>query len=185
MGEFHLIGDPIKDDNKPPVFEFRLKDHLNDISIATFGLDPDTPHLDPADYFITSGDAVNKAQKLERDMWSLAHTLRNNRPKKVKKSDVVKLCTCPKCSAKPENQCRSPSGRKTKTPHSERRDELEKKLEYNKRFAEYEKAIWSCARKSREVVKHLIEARGVDCFLETEWRDRALLVIPKNPRRQK
>jgi hypothetical protein len=185
MGEYHLVGDPIDVDNRPPVFELCLADHLNDISLKTFDLDPDTPHLNPSDYFITSGDAVNKAKKLERDMWSLAHILRNNRPKKVKKSDALKLCVCPKCGSEPDDQCRSPSGRKTKALHSERYNELEKKREYIKQFAEYEKAVWSCARKSREVVKHLIEARSVDCFLETEWRNRALLVIPKNPRRNK
>ena len=138
MGEFALVGDPIDEIKRPAVFEFRLEDHLNSIDPESFKLKPDVPSLKPSDYFITSGDAVLKAEKLEKDLWSLAHRLRNNRPKRV-----------------------------------------------TKKYMAYEKAVWSCARNSREMVKKLKEARGDACFLETEWRDRALLVIPKNPRTKK
>ena len=137
MDEFHLIGEPIDENDRPPVFEFRINDHLPDIDPVTFGLQPDkVQSVDPSSYFITSGDAVSKAKKLESDLWSLAHTLKNNRPKRV-----------------------------------------------TKKYLKYEKVVWSCAVKARTVVRRLVEARGDSCFLETEWRDRALLVIPKNPRR--
>ena len=33
------------------------------------------------------------------------------------------------------------------------------------------------------LLEYLKEAKGEDCFLETEWDDHNLLCIPKNPRR--
>jgi len=47
---------------------------------------------------------------------------------------------------------------------------------------EYEKAVWNAAGKARTLLRRLREARGTDCFLETEWDDHKLLCVAKNPR---
>ena len=130
----HPIGDPFSTDTPPPVFHLDLDVHISLPHPATFNT-PDAPYLDPHDYFVTSGDAVAKAQQLEADLWVLAGRIRSyNKQKKQHKR------------------------------------------------SKYEQAAWKAAGQARTLVRRLIEARGPMCFLETEWRNRILLVIPKNPR---
>jgi len=145
MGEYHLIGDPIDKDNRPAVFELRLCDCLPCIAPETFGLPADTQTIDPQSYFITSGDALAKAIKLERDMWKLATQLR---------SRYARLKTI--------------KGKKTWVFESK-----------HKKFVQ---TVWKCAGQCRAMANKLCEAKGVNCFLETEWREQHLIVIPKNPR---
>lgn len=75
MGEIHKVGDFISGQH-PPVFELILDDHIKYINPKDYGLDQEYS-LDPSSYFITSGDAVEKARILEKDMWSLANKLQN------------------------------------------------------------------------------------------------------------
>jgi hypothetical protein len=96
------------------------------------GLEP----LDPARYFITSGDAVMKTVQLARDMWSYAGRVRkvlNQHPMHPFLIDFEKLC-------------------------------------------------WNYAGKANIMKAALERARGDAVFLECEWDDGKLLVIPKNPR---
>ena len=145
MGEYHLIGDPIDKDNWPAVFELRLCNCLPCIVPKTFGLPADTPAIDPCAYFITSGDALSKAIKLEKDMWRLAAQLRA----KYAKLKTVKN---------------------------------KKTWVFEPKYKEYVQTVWKCAGQCRAMVNRLYEAKGVNCFLETEWREQHLIVIPKNPR---
>lgn len=134
MDEYHLIGVPIGEE-RPAIFELRLSDHVVPIDPRAFNLPKDTPSLDPHDYFVTSGDALAKAIKLEMDLYALSGAIRRMR---------------------------------------------------NKRYKDYLSAVCSCAGRCRSLVNKLRQAKGDDCFLETEWRDKTLVVIPKNPRiRQK
>lgn len=86
MADYPLIGEdaPVS----VVAYELRISDHLCDIQPASFGI-TDVPTLDPAGYFITSGDAVAKATKLEDDLWILAGQLRAQRPKKPSKKYVA------------------------------------------------------------------------------------------------
>jgi hypothetical protein len=115
-------------------FELRLGAYLPNIDPAHFSVEAEKP-INPADYFVTSGDAIHKCQQLERDLWSLAHTLRR--------------------------------ARRRRTPA---------------RYLAYERAIWSCANRVRSLQRDLLRIRGTNCFLETEWTDRKLIVRIKNPR---
>jgi hypothetical protein len=51
-----------------------------------------------------------------------------------------------------------------------------------KKMASYLKALYSCASKSKVLIDKLKEARGSAVFLETEWRDRKVIAVAKNPR---
>ena len=143
--DYHLIGESIDQDNCPNVFELRLRDYLPCTDPKTFGLPADTPTTDPCDYFITSGDALSKAIKLEKDMWILATKLRKKYAKLKKKRGKTTWIFDPE-------------------------------------YKEYVEAVWECAGRCRAMVNRLYEAKGKNCFLETEWREQRLIVIPKNPR---
>jgi hypothetical protein len=74
MGEVHKVGDNISGQH-PSVFELVLNDHIRYVDPKDYGLDQQYS-LDPSSYFITSGDAVEKAKILERDIWLLVNKLR-------------------------------------------------------------------------------------------------------------
>ncbi|MFA5767152.1 MAG: hypothetical protein WC919_04470 [Candidatus Paceibacterota bacterium] len=52
----------------------------------------------------------------------------------------------------------------------------------NKKLSTYLKALYSCAVKSKVLIDKLKVARGEAVFLETEWRDRRVIAVAKNPR---
>lgn len=51
-----------------------------------------------------------------------------------------------------------------------------------KQLASYLKALYSCAVKSKVLIDKLKIAKGEAIFLETEWRDRRVICVAKNPR---
>lgn len=55
---------------------------------------------------------------------------------------------------------------------------MEKKIK-NK----YKRALKKNIVKAEKLLELLIDARGPDCFLETEWENHTLKCVPKNPRR--
>jgi len=145
MGEYHVIGDPIDTGTEPAVFELDLAKFIPCVDPTCYGLPEDTPQVDPCAYFITSGDALAKAIKLENDMWALAIQLRKQ---------YARLGT----------------------------RQGKKKWIIKREYKEYVEAVWKCAGRCRAMVNRLYEAKGPNCFLETEWREQCLVVIPKNPR---
>lgn len=146
MGEeYHLIGEPIDTDNWPMVFELRLRDCLPCIDPETFGLPTNTLAIDPYAYFITSGDALAKAIKLEKDIWALASELQKKYARLKKRKGQTTWV-------------------------------------FNPKYRKYIATTWKCAGRCRTMVNRLYEAKGINCFLETEWREQRLIVIPKNPR---
>lgn len=116
--------------------------------------------FDPNDYFITSGDAVQKAKVLERDLWTYAGV--------VRKFSCDRLATEHKTTyAKAQELHRS--GVRPKSPA---------------KMDQYESLVWKSAGAARKLVGVLVNVRGDAIFLETEWQNHRLLCIPKNPRNQ-
>lgn len=157
MANFHLIGDAFDEDSRPQVFQLVVEDHVKFVNPKTYGIKEE--FIDPHDYFITSGDAIQKAKILERDLWGLASRLRQR---------VVELIM------KEKNISAAKARERYKKGHGPQRP---------KKLKDYEKAVWAAAGQARRLINNLKKARGDACFLETEWDDHRLLCIPKNPRR--
>lgn len=154
------IGEDIPD-QRPSVFELIVEDHVTFVNPKSYGL-TGTEYLaecvNPADYFVTSGDAVEKAKILEKKIWHLAGELRRRSYLMIENEHG---CT------PAEAQAMFREGTRPSRP---------------KRFHEYEAAVWKAAGQSRKLLNALIKAKGEDIFLETEWDSHKLLCIPKNPR---
>ncbi len=150
------VGQPIGEPH-PSVFELVLSDFLEFINPVDYHLEERA--IDPANYFITSGDAVEKARILERDLWQLAGELRK------------KCCSI----IESEHAC----------SHSQAQELYRKGVRPRKppKLKEFEVAIWRSAGASRKLLNALIKAKGSNIFLETEWDNHHLKCIPKNPRR--
>ena len=68
-------------DPPPTVFELVVEDYLPFIDPKVFGIKAES--INPFDYFVTSGDAVEKAKVLERDYWKLAGRIRQAKVSKA------------------------------------------------------------------------------------------------------
>jgi len=148
------IGDTISD---PPqtVFKLILEDYVKLVKPKDYDVDERT--INPIDYFITSGDAVQKAIILKRDLEILSSELHNK---------------CLKIISE-ENNC---SMVEAETLY----ENVELK---SSRLKEYEKEISNLVKSSGVMLSDLIKAKGKNIFLETEWDSHNLLCIPKNPRK--
>ncbi len=98
MPEYHLVGDPFDEEDRPSVFELKILDHLPDIDPTNFKITTPISQLSPTDYFITSGDAVAKAKQLEKDLWALAGKLRSNTPTRPTKKYKAYVSAVWKCA---------------------------------------------------------------------------------------
>lgn len=58
-----------------------------------------------------------------------------------------------------------------------------RKLAAKKLNSKYKQALNANILKAEKLLELLIDARGSDCFLETEWENHTLKCVPKNPRR--
>lgn len=155
--ELHKIGDPI-DDDPPSVFELIIKDHVAFVNPRTYRLN-NINSVNPADYFVTSGDAVEKARILERELWNLAGEIRKRVYGIIEKEQ--------KCTHA-EAQIKWRKGIRPIKPRC---------------LSAYESAVWKAAGQARKLVTALKLAKGSNVFLETEWDNHKLLCIPKNPRK--
>ena len=154
---YHLIGESFEPDEKPSVFQLKVEDHVDFVHPRKYGIKED--YVDPNEYFVTSGDAVEKAKILERDLWQLAGRLR---------SRVIELMMIEGKCSRAKAQERYRKGKGPKRP---------------KKLRDYEKAVWTAAGQARKLLHLLKKAKGDDCFFETEWDNHCLLCIPKNPRK--
>jgi len=152
------IGEEIIADDRPSVFELILDDHVIYANPKDYDL-KDIDGINPYDYFVTSGDAVQKAKVLEKNMWEHAGNLRKLIYQRIADENQVSVL---------DAQQLFRDGTKVKDPA---------------RLCEYEKLVWKAAGKARRLHQALVEAKGSDCFLETEWDNHILLCIPKNPRK--
>lgn len=100
MPEYHLVGNPFDEEERPSIFELRVRDHLPDINPESFKITKPIPQLDPVSYFITSGDALAKSKQLEKDLWILAGELRSNAPKRPSKKYLAYSSAVWKCAGK-------------------------------------------------------------------------------------
>ena len=161
--ELAKIGSDISD-LRPSVFELIVEDHVafvNPKSYDLIGAEYLTECINPADYFVTSGDAIEKARILEKRIWHLAGKLRRQSYLMIESEHG---CTPAEAQALFRDETR-PSR--------------------PKRFHEYEAAVWKAAGQARKLLNALIKSKGDNCFLETEWDNHKLLCIPKNPRTPK
>lgn len=152
----HRIGEPFNDP-PPSVFELVVTDHVPWVNPEDYGLAREG--INPNDYFVTSGDAVEKARILDQDLWRLAGALRKELFKLIAEEHGCDL---------PTAQDLFRNGTKPTNPP---------------RFHDYEAEVWRAAGQCRKLINALKTAKGKDCFLETEWDRHRLLCIPKNPRK--
>lgn len=150
----HKVGDPIVG-QAPAVFELVVSDHVQRVNPKDFGLEREG--IDPYAYFITSGDAVEKARVLDHDLWQLAGSLRK---------ELFQIIA-------DENNC----------DNAQAQNLYRSGVRPRSRFHEYEAAVWKAAGQARKMFNALLTAKGENCFLETEWDSHRLLCIPKNPRK--
>ena len=164
MSDYVLIGEQATSPHA--VFELRIWDHLPKIDPKQFGL-TNVPSLNPADYYITSGDAISKAVQLVKDLTELLNTLRC----KAKPKRFGLRCICgKKCSSKSgatlhRLSCIKYLSKLGTCPHTN-----------------YEKTVALCLARAKQLILKLRDAKGPHCFLETEWVDHVLKLVPKNPR---
>lgn len=156
--EFVKIGEEIEG-RSPSVFELVIEDHIEFVDPKYYDLS-DTKYINPKDYFITSGDAVEKTKALKRDMLNLIDELQYELCKLIQ---IEHCCTFDKATDLYHGGLR---------PKSNRLNEY--KLDVVESIAQIDKLL-----------DNLKKARGGDCFLETEWDSHRLLCIPKNPRMRK
>jgi hypothetical protein len=149
------IGDKI-DGPPPTVFELVISDHVPWVNPQDYSLDREG--INPAQYFVTSGDAVEKARVLDKDLWQLAGALR--------KEMFVLIAGEQDCDPLYAQELFRQGTRPS-----------------NHNFVRYEAAVWKAAGQCRKLLNALKAAKGDNCFLETEWQDHQLLCIPKNPRK--
>lgn len=143
----------------PAVFELVLEEHVPYVNPASYGI-RDLKGVNPTDYFITSGDAVEKARILEKDLWQFAGEMRTR--------ILDLLIQEHKVDAKAAQDLYKSGTRPTKP----------------KRFGEFENAAWKAAGQARSLLNSLRKAKGTNIFLETEFdTNHRLLCIPKNPRK--
>ena len=155
MVNHHQVGEEVGDDI-PTVYELKLEQHVPYIDPKKYGVNE--KGVNPLDYFITSGDAVEKAKILERDLWKFAGEMRKKAYELLAEEKSIDIKEAQKLY----------------------RDGI--RPEKPSRFGELVSAIWSAAGKSRSLLNNLIKVRGDNCFLETEWDNHSLLCITKNPR---
>lgn len=154
---YHLIGEPFGNE-LPQVYELRIDDHVEFINPEDYGLKGEQ-FVKPSDYFITSGDAIEKTRILDRDLHNLSNSLKN------KCLNVIIE----------ENHCTSEKAQKI----------YDRGVENEKwsKLQEYATEIAIVAIAGGILLQELIKAKGPNVFLETEWNSHHLLCIPKNPRK--
>ena len=170
MSECVLVGEAASSPHT--VFELRIWDHLTHIEPSLFNLD-DVPTLNPADYYITSGDAIAKTNQLIKDLDILLSKLKPTTcGSSDQKQDGFK-CACGKT-------CISKSGM---TLHK-RLCTLCLSQVKSGAYAAYRKAVAGCLINAKILVSKLLDARGPHLFLETEHIDHRLMLVGKDPRKR-
>lgn len=153
--EFPVVFELVIDDHVPYVDPAAYKLKASDYSLQTI------PSIKPVNYYITSGDAVEKTKVLDRDLWKLAGDLR--------KILIDVLSAYFKVDSKAAQRML--------------KEGIGKAAAHVTNFISYESAVWKSAGRSRKLLGLLTRARGRDIFLETEWdHNHRLLCVRKNPR---
>lgn len=156
QSEYHIIGTPIDIDQDPQVFELIISEHIPYIRSEVYGLDE--KQINPADFFVTSGDAIQKTKYLKLCFEELASELRG------KCLEMISLEESNKTKAE-------------KIFNKNLRDEDWSSLQSY--YIDIEKNV----AHTQKLISLLEEAKGSNVFMETEWNNHHLLCIPKNPRK--
>ena len=69
----HKIGESFSLYDRPEVFELNITEHVTILDPSKFGVEYQA--IDPEAAFVTSGDAVKKAEELERQLINLADAM--------------------------------------------------------------------------------------------------------------
>lgn len=85
--EIVKIGEKQKG-TKQPIFELIIDDHVPYADPSQYKIKCDS--INPRDYFITSGDAVQKARILEKELWQLAGNIKKGCCEKGAKRSIEK-----------------------------------------------------------------------------------------------
>lgn len=147
--------------------EFNCKTLIIELDLCHFfSKSPNVPKdmlksivFNPKNYFVTSGEAVEKMKYMLIDIDNKLTELLNIILKSIMGSIKGKK---PKALA-----------------HFKNGDKLPKSLLPYKTYYDY---IGSCKKEAKILLTLLRKFRGTNCFLETEWDSHRLLCISKNPR---
>ena len=132
MDDRHVkVSDLRTSDKTADIYELVIEEHVIELKPTKYKL-ANVPVIKPNDYFITSGDAVQKTKALIRD-------------------------------------------------YKEAIDALQQ-LILNIDVGAYLNDIKVQYSRAQEMLELLLKARGSNIFLETEWNQHKLYIIPKNPR---
>lgn len=153
--EYHLLGTPILDEH-PTVFELVMEQHVQFVDPVKYGLHIES--VDPNDYFVTSGDAIQKTIYMSYQIKNLADKI-NQACIEREWNKIDRLDT-------------------SNTIHPIRLNESNMS-----QLQEYRRDLMVNYAKSLRLIELLTEAKGSYVFLETEWNNHRLLCIPKNPRK--
>lgn len=110
--------------------------------------------IDPRSYFITSGEAVIKTDVLEHELWTVYKKILSAAISLFEDEDMDPL-------------------------QSLRSNKLYK-IDANLQHCL--SSCFKCACQARHLSIHLIQARGNNLFLETDWLEGNIICYPKNPR---
>ena len=66
----HRIGEPFSLHERPEVFQLVIEDHVDSVNPAKYKIN--LAPVNPLDAFVTSGDAVKKAEEVERQFLAVA-----------------------------------------------------------------------------------------------------------------
>lgn len=154
--EYHLIGTPInRDEEDPAIFELRINDHITFVDSKEYGLNEIS--INANDYFITSGDAIQKTKYLKTSYDRLAAQL---------KEKCIGMISESEGSTKVWNIFSKNLQGKNWTA-----------------LQSYYNHVEKASKQTARLISLLEDAKGTNVFLETEWNNHRLLCIPKNPRK--
>lgn len=151
----HRIGDPIPE-NHPAIFLLDIEEMITYADPARYGIKIEG--INPKEYFITSGDAIEKTKVLQNDF-------KNHH-------NDVKILIIEYISKK----------LKISTKEAKAKAKKADGQVVSKKLLAYELHIRKNLTQVKSLLKELIKARGGKKFLETEWENHSLHLTPKNPR---
>lgn len=140
---------------RPAFFELVLDDIIEFVNPADYDLKDETG-ICPKHYYITSGDAIEKAKILEKDIIAYISRLQEKVLMAYENEYLV--------------------GREKAVEYYTAKKSLPSKI------LQYLEAYIDAKTGARRLIDELVKAKGEYCFMETEWENHSLHVIPKNPR---
>lgn len=140
----------------PSVFILDIDEHIQYVNPYDYGLDRDG--IRPSDYFVTSGDAIEKVKIMENNYKRLYNDLLDEYIYYISRYE-----NCSKLKARELS-------------------EIDYQLKQPPHFLQYLRAIGLAVQQTIILKDILYRIKGPNCFLETEWDQHVLSCVAKNPR---